>query len=214
MTSEKNIQLVCFDLDKTLIKNNSWLNLNLALGMSLEQDEALLRDYLNNTISYNEWMAQILHIFQEKGLASRHNVETALSRYEYNDGARELVAYLRQEGYQLALISGSINILVEMVARELGIDHYVAHNHFVFDAEGYIADIVVDGDDIHAKAKYLTELSNRTNIPLDSIVCIGDGDNDVEMFRITGNGITFTDSKIANDAWKVVDSLSDVMNIL
>jgi phosphoserine phosphatase len=214
MASEKDIKLVCFDLDKTLIKNNSWLNLNLALGMSPEQDEDLLQEYLNDKISYNEWMSQILQIFKDKGMGSRHNIEMALSQYEYNKGAQELVSDLRQKGYQLALISGSINILVELVARELRIENYVAHNHFVFDENEYIENIVVDGDDIHAKAKYLTELSSRMDIPLKSVACIGDGDNDVEMFRITGNGITFTDSKIASEAWKVVDSLPDVMDIL
>jgi hypothetical protein len=40
-----NLKLICFDLNKTLIKENTWYNLNLALGMTPEEDQAMLTQY-------------------------------------------------------------------------------------------------------------------------------------------------------------------------
>src|SRR3954468_15869726 len=48
------IKLVCFDLDKTLIKQNSWYELNLGLGMTPEEDQALLDGYTQGKFSYEE----------------------------------------------------------------------------------------------------------------------------------------------------------------
>lgn len=39
----KDIKLVCFDLNHTLIKENTWLDLNQAMGMTLEEDKILLQ---------------------------------------------------------------------------------------------------------------------------------------------------------------------------
>lgn len=35
--------IVAFDLNKTLIKENSWYDLNLAMGISAQEDELLYR---------------------------------------------------------------------------------------------------------------------------------------------------------------------------
>jgi hydroxymethylpyrimidine pyrophosphatase-like HAD family hydrolase len=51
------------------------------------------------------------------------------------------------------------------------------------------------------------------NIPIESCACIGDGANDIEMFKKTGRGITFKGSSIEKDAWKVIESLDELTEI-
>ncbi len=41
--TQEGIALVCFDLNKTLIKEDSWLNLSLAMGVTQEEDDLLMR---------------------------------------------------------------------------------------------------------------------------------------------------------------------------
>ena len=57
---------------------------------------------------------------------------------------------------------------------------------------------------------YLESFCEMLGIGLDECACIGDGANDLELFRKTGRGITFRGSKIESDAWKVIDSLKDI----
>lgn len=45
-----NVKLIVFDLNKTLIKENSWFDLNLALGMTPEEDRYLMELYQSGKI--------------------------------------------------------------------------------------------------------------------------------------------------------------------
>lgn len=209
-----NIKLVCFDLNKTLIHENSWLDLNRALGVTDEEDELFLRLYDEGIITYIEWTDLLTRIYKQRGKANRQNAVNALHNYTYVDGAKEIVTYLQNKGYQIALISGSIDILVGRVAAELGITLFEANHRFVFDANDQLKEIVTYGQDDLAKVNHLEHFCQTIGIRLTECVCVGDGDNDLELFRRTGHGITFTGSKIAEEAEYTINSLSDLRNIL
>ena len=65
------IKLICFDLNKTLIKENSWFRLNIDLGMTKEEDEILFKLWEEGTISYVEWQEIIGRIYVNRGMPSR-----------------------------------------------------------------------------------------------------------------------------------------------
>ena len=52
------------------------------------------------------------------------------------------------------------------------------------------------------------------SITLADCMVIGDGANDAALFQATGNGVTFIDSPIVDDARWVVDDLSGVLSII
>lgn len=209
----RKIKLICFDLDDTLITKNSWKRLNLRLGVTVEKDREMYNDYMAGKITYEEWSDKVLEIYIEHDDANRESITQILSEYEFTDHAREVVKYLKDKGYELVLISGSTDIIVSLVAHELGIEYFKANNSFVFDDAGRLVNIHTDGTDTHAKLRYLEAFAEMLNIPIGECACIGDGANDIEMFKKTGNGITFTGSKIEGEAWKVVDSLKDLETI-
>ena len=62
-----NVKLICFDLDETIISHSSWQQLNLALGISKEDDRAMDEDFIAGRISYEAWNNNI-RIRQERGL--------------------------------------------------------------------------------------------------------------------------------------------------
>lgn len=205
-----DIKLVCFDLDLTLISHNSWFDLNIALGVSAEEDKRLYTEYKTGKITYEEWNQLTLEKYLEHADANREGVTRALSKYRYADGAREAVKHLQEKGYEIALISGSIDIIVNRIAEELGIKYAKANNTFLFDDNGRLSGIHADGDDKIAKARHLEAFCDLLGVKMSECACIGDGENDIEMFRRTGRGITFTGSHIESEAWKVVDSLHDI----
>ncbi len=209
----ENIKLICFDLDDTLITKNSWKHLNLNLGITAEQDREMYREYMSGKTTYEEWGQKVFELYLEHNDATREGITKILSEYEYSSDARDVVTDLKNKGYTLVLISGSIDILVSIVAHDLGIEYFKAHNSFLFDDSGKLAGIHTDGTDTHAKIQYLEAFAEMLNIPIEECACIGDGANDIEMFKKTSKGITFTGSKIEKEAWKVIDNLKDLKTI-
>lgn len=208
------IKLVCLDLDETLITHNSWLNLGLALGMTKERDQELYDQYSRGDITYDEWNGLVLKEYMRHEGATREGINKILTQYAFSPGAEEAVSYLRDKGYELALISGSIDILVEHVAHALGITHYKANNIFEFDDNDRLVNIRTYGDDTRLKADHLEVFCDMLGIKVTECACVGDGANDIEMFKRTGHGITFKGSKIEKDAWKIIDSLHDIPTVL
>ena len=208
------IKLVCFDLDETLIHQNSWKELSIALGMSAEEEERLYQQYKRGSITYDQWNDAVLTCYKQHPNSTKEGITRILSTYTYREGAREIVSYLLSKGYIVALVSASINILVDSVSKDLGITYAHAHNVFEFDTNNRLSAIHADGDDTHAKVTHLKKFCTSLGIQLNECVCIADGKNDIEMFKQTGHGITFRDSPIKNEAWKVIDSLQDLREIL
>ena len=210
----ENIKLICFDLDHTLITHGSWKEMGLALGISYEEDERLYKEYASGMLTYKEWNNKVLEYYMNHPHANRTDITRILSEYAYTDGVKEVISYLKNKGYQLALVSGSIDILVEMVAQDLGIEHFKANNTFVFDENDRLLQIESGEDEVMAKAEYLKDICHSLGIDIHECACIADGANDEEMFRITGHGVTFKGSPITLSAWKIITTLNDIKNIL
>ena len=210
------IKLVCFDMDDTLINQNSWYKLNVALGVTAAEDQGMYDSYGKGDLSYSDWLDKLVELYQKRGLANRKNVTAALSEYAFKDGAEDLLHHLQTKHYQLALISGSFNILVDSVADALGIIHRKANTTISFDKADNLLEVNSEGDELHAKLRHLEIFCKELNIDITECVCIGDGANDVEMFKRTGKGITFLDAPdhVKDVAWKVVSGLSEIKKLL
>lgn len=208
------IKLVCLDLDETLIRQNSWAELSAALGVPPEVDERLYRDYKAGKITYDQWNDGVLEEYLKHDDATREGIVKAFSKYTLNDGVREAVDYLKKAGYHLVLISGSIDVVVNLVAQDLGIAYAKANNTFLFDENDRLMGIHAHGDDTLAKAQHLEAFCDLLGVKMGECACIGDGKNDIEMFRRTGHGITFHGSKIEAEAWKTIASFGDIPSVL
>ncbi len=213
----EDIKLVCFDLDKTLISfggQNSWYVMNVFLGVTPEEDQKLFDEYFQGKFTYREWMQKLVAIFQKSNKANLKDITQLLSGYEVHEDARKVVEHCKSKGYRVALISGSVDILVDLVSKDLGIELAEATNKIIFDKEDRLLDIVDLGDESIAKLNLLESYCRKLGIRMDQCACIGDGDNEIEIFRKTGKGVTFKGSKIETEAWKVVNTLSEVVSIL
>lgn len=207
-------ELIVFDLNKTLIKENSWRDLNLAMGVTSAEDAELMEQARRGEITDAEGQAALLKIYQQRGDVSRSNIEKILWQYTYMPYARDVVDDLKNRGYNLAIISGAMDILVQHVAAELQITWWRSSNRFIFDENDQLIQIQSPEKDTSDKLCQLQQLVGELNIALADCMVVGDGANDVALFQVTGNGITFIDSPIVDDARWVVDDLSGVLSII
>lgn len=150
-----NITLICFDIDDTLIRGNSWRDLHGALGMTPEENKRMYEAYQSGSMTYDEWLAQILVIYKKNGLASKSFIQSTLQHFELVPGARDIVTYLRDAGYTVAIISGSFDILTNAVADALHVDVRKGNTSLIFDADEMLQDLRSYGDETHAKLLHL-----------------------------------------------------------
>jgi len=212
--SNSDIKLICFDLNKTLINENTWVDLNLAMGMTKEEDDILFNLYEEGIISYMRWQKIIEKIYLNRGKSKKKIIENVIYKYTYKKGAKQIVKYLIKKCYKVALISSSIDLLVKRGAGELNIELYNAGNKLIFDNKDNLIKLKCLGEEKSVKLKQLKEFCKRLKIKITECACVGDGDNDRKLFEVTGKGITFKGSKIEKAAWKVIDDLSQIKDVL
>lgn len=207
-------KLIVFDLNKTLIEENSWLDLNLAMGITQEEDDELVRLAAAGKIDDAEGQRRLLAIYKERGEPTRQNIMNVIGKYRYKTGAEDTIRELGRRGFELALISGSMDILVEKVASELGIPYYAANNRFIFDEHDILQAIETEDNDDEYKLHQLRMLTERLGISVLNCMAIGDGANDVRLFEETKWGVTFEDSDVAHKARYTINGLSDLLQLL
>jgi len=105
-------------------------------------------------------------------------------------GARTLVRTLRRLGYRFALVSGGFSQVTDRLAHDLGIHYARANELEIVDGvlTGRIVGPVVDRA---GKADALRFFAEQVGVPLESVVAIGDGANDLDMLEIAGLGIAY-----------------------
>lgn len=206
-------KLVVFDINDTLIHDNSWKNMNMALGMSEEEDRLLWQLNQEGIITNDVWVRIVNALYQKRGLATRNNIENAILNYTYIDGAKDCIRTLQEAGLQVALLSGSVHVLVEHIADELGIRIYKSSSQLFFTPDDKLGKMTYLDEEAKAKIYDLTDICRHAEVGLSETVCVGDGANELELFLLT-RGITFKGSQLADKAWKVVPSIKDVAHAI
>lgn len=207
-------KLVCFDLNGTLISDNTWHELNAALGVTPEEDRELMEGYRKGKFSYREGQKKLELLYKKYGKATKETIISALSRYTYCKGARGVVSSIQANGYRTTLLSNSIDLLVTKIARQLNIPVFAANNTFVFDRNNQLKEIEVHDVESHFKWNQLQIWCDELSLHPAECIYIGDGLDDKEVFLNTKHGITFEGSPLVSIAWKVITNLSDLRRIL
>ena len=209
-------KLICFDFDDTLTTQNSWYSLNTAMGIYPEEDFQMYMEYKNGSVSYLEWTKKIEKLYKDRGLATRARITEVLERFELRHDAKEVVGELQKRGYELIIISGSFDITIKKAAEILNIDLWRAGTTINFDREDNFTHFASKGEEAQTKLMQLTEICKDKGIKVFDCVCVGDGANDLELFKATKNGICFSDGtdEVKAAAKYYINSLSDLLNIL
>lgn len=196
-------QLVIFDLNKTLINGASWYDFNIAMGVTPEEDEMLYRlgPEKQRILSYHEWLDILKKIIIARGRANRAAIEAVLLNYQFQDGAIEVVAELQCRGHLVAIISGGFNLVVDDVARKLGIEHAYNNTYLVFDQDDMLEDIPVTWDEDRYKTMLVQSVCRRFGVHPKEVFYVADGDNDNEIFTET-IGVALDGLGNVHEPWK------------
>ena len=216
----KEIKLVFFDMDGVLYdnpgykENSTWSILFYDLGMSSEH-EKLREKFLKGIFpTYMEWADEACKILKQYGLTRRKFMETINKRPLMN-GARETINELKKRGYKTGGITGSFEALALKAKEELGLDYAIGHCRLIFDDFDNLKDWVLIPCDFEDKKDFIMKMANDLNISCSECCYIGDGINDISIFREVGLSIAFnaTEEEVRKNADIIIDK-KDLREIL
>jgi phosphoserine phosphatase len=189
------MRLIVMDVDSTLIQGEVIELLAAHSGHAAEVarvTERAMRGELDFEQSLRQRVA-LLEGIPETALAEVYD-ELVLA-----PGARTLVRILRRLGYRFALVSGGFTQINDRLAEDLGIHYARANQLEIVDGRltGRIVGPVVDRA---GKAEALRYFAEQVGVPLESVVAIGDGANDLDMLEIAGLGIAYNAKALVQEA--------------
>ena len=190
-----------FDLDKTIIAtssafafgrefmHNGLITTSEALQMSLAKATYMIAgqssDQMDTTRDQLAALVAGWSVDKVREIASEtmHNVVTPAIYAE----ARELIAFHRNAGHDVIIISASASHLVDLIAEELGIHQVVATELEVADGR-FTGEILFycKGD---AKAQAITDLAVENDYDLAASFAYSDSATDIPMLEAVGNPV-------------------------
>lgn len=214
------IRAAAFDMDGVLTKwRSSWRALHEYFGsLSLVSESNDAEKFLRGEITYEEWMRRDLEaIIKAFGRPpTKEEIIKAFSRYELIEGAKDLVNFLKGRGVYTLIVSGGIDLLAEIVRKELGIDAAFA-NRLVFDEKGYLIPKGIEVVNPLKKGEFLKKLSRQLRIPLSEFMYVGDSEWDFEALNAVGYPILLNYGEVkppAESRYLTVNTLYEIMKFL
>tara|TARA_Y100000310_G_scaffold343842_1_gene453428 strand:+ start:530 stop:1189 length:660 start_codon:yes stop_codon:yes gene_type:complete len=188
-------KLICFDVDGTLVDNieYSWKLFHDYFQTDKHRREDAKNKFFNGEISYLEWAEHDIGMWRELKV-KKEDFFRAIddSDIKVMDGALEVIEQLKEMGFKIAIISGSINVILEKLipGYEKLFDH-IFFSKIYFNEEGDISKVDATEYDMDGKAKALRIICEKENLDLSECVFIGDHFNDVKVCKEAGLGIAF-----------------------
>lgn len=193
MHARKGIKLICFDVDGTLVKHPAdmviWEVLNLRFGGSREANRRRYEMYHGGEITYDEWVALDVGDWVSAG-ATREDILASVAEFSLVEGARETIAELKRRGFQMAVISGTIDIVLDTLYPHHPFDE-VFTNKIFFDDSGKLTSWEATPFDGHGKPAALRQITRRCDISLSQTAFVGDGENDVPLLGVAGTFVAY-----------------------
>ncbi len=210
------IKAVIFDIDGTLSAKNSWTSLTKDLGGSVDEHLRIFKDFLEERANYKDSKEKLLKVWQKTGNANRQTFQEIFEKWPLREEAQEVVDFLKDKGLITCIITGSMDLYAEVIAKRLGIPFYYANTELIWDEESNLADYHYFRDQAGKKLEQFNQLCQEQNLSLKECIIVGDDENDIELFKIA-RGIAFKspDSKnIEPIAWKIITNLSELKAVL
>ncbi|MCP4677763.1 MAG: HAD-IB family phosphatase [Deltaproteobacteria bacterium] len=191
MNTRLRYPLICFDLDGTLVDHTIfiWKTLHEAFQTDPVIRKEAYDNYFSQKISYKEWFATDLELLRAAG-ATEKRIRGILGSLKPMPGAAETLKELKRRGHILAIISGSLDIVVEHLFERNLFDH-VLINKIYFDKVGQIIGGEPTRFDLEGKADGLRELARREKLPVSATAFIGDNYNDLWIAKTAGLAVAF-----------------------
>ena len=206
------IKLASFDMDGTVLEHNSsWVAIHRHFGTE-HLGAASLRLYTEGKIDYREFMRRDIGSWPEG--VTKTEVRDILSGYRIRREAPAVFDELRSRGMKTALVTSGIDLLAKLVARDLGIDFFIA-NGLRFDRDGVLLPDGVGRVDPTRKDLAYKRLLRKIGIPAKETIAVGDTVYDLAFLKSARLGFMLAHTTRVTDPDIIhIDRLTEILGYL
>jgi phosphoserine phosphatase len=188
-------RLAVLDVDSTLIQDEVIELLAEEAGREAEV-RAITAAAMAGELDFGEALAARVRLLE--GL-DELAVERVRRRIRLTPGARTFVRTLKRLGMKIAIVSGGFTLFTDRLRVDLELDHAFANRLEVARGRltgGLVGPVV----DRARKATLLREVAELEGIPLEQVMAVGDGANDLDMLAAAGLGVAFNAKPLVREA--------------
>ena len=179
------IKLVVFDLDNVIIDGEAIDEIGKLANVEDEIAE-ITEKAMQGEIDFETSIKDRVKLLEGTSI---EEIEKVADELPLMPGAEETINALKEKDLDVAIISGSFDVVAEKVKDKLGVDAVYTNSFSVEDGKltGEVTGPLVSG----SKLDVLKDHVEKAEITLDDVVAVGDGANDISMIESAGCGIAF-----------------------
>lgn len=202
------IKLVVFDLDNVLIDTETIDEIAKIKGIEKEISDITLQA-MQGKIPFETSIRQ--RVKKLEGI-SISEIDEAMDSISLNPGAIETATELKKQGYKIAIITGSFDVIALKVKELINADYAFYNTLEVEDGKltGEVSGPLITQN----KVDVLRELVDEIGITLDECATIGDGANDLEMIKNAKLGIAYNAKPILKENADIQINEKDLRKVL
>ncbi len=209
----KNLKLVCFDLDDTLIREIHSVMLPCILNgkekehsLIQEQEEKGLLDYISADYLRSELLL---------GLEECKIAQSFLEIAKPLKNIKSVVEALHEQNIKCIVITVGPKQVAKVVCDIWGFDYYYGSDYEV--VEGVFTGKILNYIGAEQKIECLQDFCSNNSIKPEECIAVGDGLTDIPIFQYCGGSIAINSSpKVKKSAMYVVDTddLTDILKYI
>lgn len=179
------IKLVVFDLDNVIIDGEAIDEIGKLANVEDEIAE-ITEKAMQGEIDFETSIKDRVKLLEGTSI---EDIQKVADELPLMNGAEEAINNLKNEDLKVAIISGSFDVVGDVIKDKLDVDYIYTNSFIVEDGKltGEVEGPLVSG----TKADVLKDLADETDISLEDVVAVGDGANDISMIEAAGIGIGF-----------------------
>ncbi len=202
------IKLVVFDLDNVIIDGEAIDEIGKLANVEDEIAE-ITEKAMQGEIDFETSIKDRVKLLEGTSI---EEIEKVADELPLMPGAEETIKALKEKDLDVAIISGSFDVVAEKVKDKLGVDAVYTNSFSVEDGKltGEVTGPLVSG----SKLDVLKDHVEKAEITLDDVVAVGDGANDISMIESAGCGIAFNAKDSVKEIADIVVEEKDLTKVL
>lgn len=202
------IKLIIFDLDNVLMNGEAIDELGKIANVE-NQIAEITDKAMKGEIDFETSIQERVKLLE--GVSVDDIVELR-DKIPLTNGAEETIKSLKDNNYEVIIVSGSFHIIADPLKEKLGVDDIFTNTLIEEDGvlTGEVSGDLVSGSKLDVVNNYIAD----KDISLEECVAIGDGANDISILEAAGVGIAFNAKPVVKEIADVVIDEDDLTAIL
>lgn len=205
------IKLVVFDLDNVIIDGEGIDEIGKLVNVE-DQIAAITEQAMQGELDFETSIKQRVKLLEG---ASIKDIEALAEKMPLMAGAEETIKSLKENGFDVVIISGSFDVIANTIKEKLNVDN-IFTNSLVQEnglLTGEVLGPLVTGSKLDVLSKFLDE----AGYTLEECIAVGDGANDISMIESAEYGIAFNAKPALKQTADIIvetRNLTDVLDVI